>query len=261
MHLCYEKSYIVKQLKRGETKMKKKFTIIFALLLVISTLTACFGNGLPKNNTAETKPKESSSSSSNNEKSSEGGFKYGKATEYIAEHLKGDFSITYQCHAHSSSEGAKAIETGVTRTDEGYYVHFLEGAYLLIKNGDVYDPYYLSGDDGFIKVDFVDSLSEEEVLKEVWSSSNFMTQYDRENTSDMRYDGTEEIVGRLCDKYSIGTTVPGMGIAYKYVLLIDQETGVCMKYSYDLAASGNVIGLTFECSEFKTTGVTLPPHN
>lgn len=127
---------------------------------------------------------------------------------------------------------------------------------MYIKNGDKFDTYYNSGD-GFEKVNLVAPLTEDEVIDNLFFI-DMMWQYG-DLSSDMKKDGSETIAGRSCDKFSYQYV--GIGAALKYVVCIDKQTDVCLKWTYDIASAGGSGGFSFECTEFKTSGVTLPSYN
>ena len=244
--------------------MKKHIALTLVFLLILSLLTACSKksedsqSSNPKNSKSEVSAPSGSGSSSSSS-SSKSTFKYGRADEYIQEHLTGDFSITYQ---YSMKDSESVLESTITRTSEGYYLKMIEWDCILIRNGDTYDTYdayYVNGDKGFQKADFADPVPEEEVQKMLWSLGNFMVQYKQISASDLEPDGTEMVAGRNCDKFNTGET--NVYLAYKLSYWIDQETGVCMKFAYDLAANKEIVGMTFECVEFITNGVSLPAYS
>ena len=237
----------------------KIMTFGLAILLIASLLSACFGRNIGRY-IPDNDPDNSSNSGSNNESpdKSEGGgakedFKYGNGKDYILKNLKGDFSITYEVTGSSSDDVYEII---YARTSEGYYINFPGmdmGPMLYIKNGDKYDLYLKNGD-VFEKIDVMDPVDEEQVQGPMLGG--FMTSYG--GLSGFERKGSETIAGRDCDKFELSAA--GMGAAVRQIYCIDKETGVCMKFSLDAAAEGQVGNVNFECIEFKTSGVTLTAH-
>ena len=226
--------------------MKKIFAIAPVLVLALSLLTACGGGG--------------NNSSGNSVNKNGGGEKFEYGQDYIAQNLKGDYSITYKY----SISGQDDLIMTHTKTSAGYYYNYMGMEGLFVKNGDKYDTYQGSAETGFTKVDFMDPLTEEEVKNDSMYSlvygmiDGFMIQYGND-TSGMKKDGTATVAGRNCEKYTF--QIAGMGAAYKYSYYIDKATGVCLKWDYDVAAGGQAASMTFECTEFKTSGVTLPSYS
>ena len=130
---------------------------------------------------------------------------------------------------------------------------------LYIKNGGKYDTYYGSEADGFAKMDYMPQLSQEEVESQLGLFSGFMGQYSMWSDSDMKKTGSETIAGRRCDVYTYSASA--LGAALKYSYSIDKATGVCLKFTCDAKAGMDRGSMTFECTEFKTSGVSLPKYN
>ena len=253
----------MKRNSRVPKSIKRSIALGILALLCLSLTAACGAiesivAKVPEISAPVSETKKNDNDSANDSsKAAKEKFKYGRAEDYIKSHLTGDYSVTY---AYSISEMEGPLESTVTRTEEGYYISIMGMELLLIKNGDTYDQYYPNGENGFKKVDFLDPVTEKEVEKELFGmgSGNFMRQYDLAISSDLENEGTEKIVGRNCDKYS--SKESNVAFAYKYTYWIDQETGVCMKYSFDLAAKDLFGGISFECTEFKTSDVSLPEY-
>ena len=247
----------------NKTFLKRSFVLAVLILFILPQITAC---GIIENIAARIprdlaplidSGNDKKDPSDDSVKTTKEKFKYGRAEDYIKSHLTGDYSITY---SYSTSETDELLKSVVTRTAEGYYMSMMGMERLFIKNGDTYDMYYPNGEEGFKKVDFLDPITEEEIEKELYGmgSQNFMRQYDLAS-SDLEEEGTEMIAGRNCDKYS--SKEANVAFAYKYTYWIDQETGVCMKFTFDMAAKNMFGGMSFECTEFKTSDVKLPEHD
>ena len=222
--------------------MKKIFAIILVLVLTLSLLTACGGTIVDD---------------VSKDDSDDGTFAYGNGTDYIANHLTGDYSITYKLSTSVSQEDA--MEVICTRTSQGYYYKYAGIEALYIKNEDGYDIYYGGSEGTFAKVDFMEPIPKEDVEKQMAAIIGFMAQYSGSNISDMKKSGNETVAGRDCVKYVANIASP-LG-ALQWIYCIDKETGVCLKYTWDMAAMGESGGFAFECSEFKTSGVVLPEYN
>ena len=182
-------------------------------------------------------------------------FVYGNGTDYIADHLKGDFSITYSL---SSSSGDSSNEITCIRTAEGYCLSSPATDVLYVKNGETYDIYFQT-DNGYEKIDFLDPKSEKEVQSDLGLVFGFMSQYG--SLTGLKSDGEETVAGRDCERYKMSVSVAALGVAAGATYSIDKETGVCLKFKYDVAGGGSLGSATFECTEFKTSGVTLPAYN
>ena len=216
--------------------MRKLFVLAVVLVLGLSLIACGSGNG-------------NSGGSSSSDK-----FEYGNGTDYIANNLKGDYSITYKY----SSSGDDFLEITCARTSSGYYYKYAELEVLYIKNGSKYDTYYNITGNGFTKVTWIDPKTEDDVKSEFMFITGFMTHYGS-NASDMTKIGSETVAGRNCDKYKYAWSYLGSSVQYTYC--IDKATGVCLKYTYDVASGGQSGNLSFECTAFKTSGITLPSYN
>ena len=233
--------------------MKKILTLGLALILIVSLLTACFVRSNPSNVPPPSSGGNNNSSSGNSGSSDKDDFQYGNGKDYISENLKGDFSISYEVSGSSSDDVYKVT---YARTSEGYYIDFPGmdmGPMLYIKNGDKYDL-YLKNEDVFEIIDFLDPVEEEQVQAPMLGG--FMTSYG--NLSGFERDGSETIAGRDCERFVLSGA--GFGAAVRQIYCIDKATGVCMKFSMDAAMEGQSGNVTFECTEFKTSGVKLPDY-
>ena len=269
---------------KSVTMKLKPFMTVIAVLLALTLLTACgslFGGMLGNSGNVEGElgailgalmdlseeetealiaggtQRESQGGSQSGGQSESGKtqeeFEYGNGKDYINMHLTGDYSITFRIYTSSSEEYSDLV---FMRTSEGYYIDTITNKVMYIKNGDTYDT-YLSGNDGFYLVDFLEPKTEEEVEKTNSMVYSYMTQYD--GASGLNKTGSETVAGRSCDVYKGGAVGFGMAIGASYY--IDKETGVCMKFTYDVATEGGMGSMTFECVEFKTSGVKLPAYN
>jgi len=181
-------------------------------------------------------------------------FAYGDGKDYIADKLKGDYSITYR--AYMSNDSDEFIEMTMIRTADGFYYGAYGTEVLYIKNDGVYYTYFLM-DGAFTKIDFIDPMTEEQVQAVMGGVLGFMSEYGK--VSGLKRDGSETVAGRDCERYKYGAAA--LSTALGFIYCIDKETGVCLKYVIDVAAGGESASMTFECTEFKTSGVTLPAYN
>ena len=180
-------------------------------------------------------------------------FNYDSA--YIDEHLKGDYSITYKISSSGTGETTAIYDIKMMHTDEGYYISLDEGTEMLyIKNGDKYTLYMGNTKDGFIAYG-EPTLTEEEVKSQSQMFLSYMTIYG-DFKDQLIIDGSEVVAGRDCDRYDYDY----LGSKLKYEYYIDKETGVCMKFYIEGSGTEGFGQFTFECTEFITSGVTLPKY-
>ena len=266
--------------------MKKLIAIVLVMTLALSLLTACGGgilggilgdkddedsaaaalNALMEmaegastalgnidipdiDNSGSDKNDAKPSSSGKAEEASE--FSIGK--DEIKSNFKGDFSITFQLHISASDESA---EMTIMRSSDGCYLATPDFQYLYIKNGDTYDLYFPS-DDGFYKVDFIEPQTEEQVEANMGVLYDLITTHS--SISGLKKDGSETVAGRSCDKYT--ESAVGFGLALGATYCVDKETGACLKFQYDMATQEGMGRMTFECTEFLTSGINLPAYN
>ena len=243
----------------------KILAIALAIVLVLPIVSACGGRN---NEVADLlnalssivpdsldigNSSESQSQSQSGNSNSEDTFEYGNGKDYVAKNLTGDYSITFRVFTSGSED---YNEITCMRTSNGYCISTFGTTVLYVKNGDKYDTYFDS-DNGFYKIDFVEPKSEEEIQSELSLIYSLMTHYS--DTSSLTKDGTETVAGRNCDRYKVGAA--GFGVAIGATYCIDKATGVCLKYTLNMAEGGEIASLTFECTEFITSGVKLPAYN
>ena len=235
--------------------MKKLFVLILALALTLSLAACGSGNNTNTGGNSGNNPTGANSTGSptSNGGDNTGAFAYGNGKDYIANHLKGDYSITYTVKSSDSSD--TAVQS-ITKTAAGYYMVADGSESLFIKNGSQYDVYSGSKAEGFTKSGA--QLSQEMVDTYTTALMTYMTYYGAYE-SGMKSDGSQAIAGRSCDQYTFDYAIAGASI--KYVCCIDKETGVCLKLTYAAAAGGQGGSMTFECTDFKTSGVSLPTYN
>ena len=244
--------------------MKKLLVIIFTIVLAASMLTGCgvlkkIVNSNIDNSTTSAAEEDDSDKDKDKDKSNSG-FKYDDPVNYIKEHLTGDYSLTYLVTVNAPEE-TKEFNYIQMRTEEGYFLNYMDQDVLFIKNGDMYDCYYRNVSKGYEKADFLEQMTEEEVEKMLWSrtQANIIHKHDMLVMSNYDAKGEDTIAGRKCDKFTENKVA--VGAASGCSVWIDQETGVCMKYDYGVAIKGVIGEVIFECTEFKTGDVKLPEHN
>ena len=224
--------------------MKKFLALTLVLILALSMLASCGLGEKLVNNVIN----------GGDDDGDDTPFPYGNGNDFIKENLKGDYSITYE-YSYGDEE---TLTVKTARTSEGYYFSYYGIESLYIKDGDKYVAYQGSAEEGFTKIDFLEPMELEEVESYTAFGTGFMSQYSSD-ISGMKRDGSETVAGRDCDKYTYSIGAFGVGLKYSYS--IDKATGVCLKWAYDLAAGGNSGSLSFTCTEFKTSGVTLPSYS
>ncbi|MDR2700162.1 MAG: hypothetical protein LBC12_05060 [Nitrososphaerota archaeon] len=184
----------------------------------------------------------------------DGSFDYGQ--NYIDNNLPDSYRIVFSITAYDSNE-VISLPLEQIRTLNGYYFDTGVGDGLLfIKNGTIYDLYVL-GSDGVYEnsgVNFEQSYVEN-IMSDLWG---YMTNYVAYQKSMMKV-GSETVAGRACDKYSLTYTQPLYG-SVTYSCSIDKATGVCLKWTCDAQASGEKGGYEFVCTNFSTSGISLPTY-
>ena len=228
--------------------MKRLFTVLLMVLLIFSLLCACGGKDKNQGDNIDINPTGDVGETAD-PGIEEGPFAYGNGKDYIANNL-GDFSIVYKCVASGGGEFSE-YEIKGARTAEGYFVSIGGLEQLYIKNGNTYDE-YLNFGSGFEKLGTATAEEAENSFSIVF---DFLVAY-KNDTDNMQKVGTETIAGRNCDKYAY--KVSGMEISTQWTYCIDKETGVCLKWDVDLSTMEGFVGITFECTEFKTSGAVLP---
>lgn len=169
-----------------------------------------------------------------------------------ANNFTGDYSITYKMTA---SEGGTSLQTYM-HNSQGYYTSFGDAGSgstmrtLYLKNGDTYDA-YLDWGDGSGFNSYGTSMPEEEI------EQGFIFLSTKSMVGDLyggilKKDGSETVAGKSCDKFS--ATITAEGVTGKVSYSFDKQTGVLMKWTTE-SPGGSMV---YECTEFKTSGVTLP---
>jgi len=216
----------------------KKF-VSFCFLFAILSAFACGGNcgGCKNNGTGGTEDEPAA--------------EYGSRREFEE---NSDFSVTYAVSDNGIDVPATAV---LTKTAGGVYIASTSGGggslseTLYLKNGEGYDHYlYLGGK--WVKQN-AEQYSLADVDKAVGFSIFAYVNNRADNRGDMENAGTEQVIGRNCDKYSGSFSYMGTNWTESY--LIDQLTGVCLKFSIEYA-DGTCT--EYACTEFKTSGAVLP---
>lgn len=175
----------------------------------------------------------------------------GSGSPAIWEHnYTGDYAITYRFT--NSDSGGDSTQVYMHNA-QGYYMSFGEagsqGGYeaLYIKNGDAYDAYMNMAGTGFTSAGA--SMPRDEVEKGFIFLS---TKSAVKDIGIMKRDGSETVAGRSCEKYTAAVTTPEASGKVSYSF--DKQTGVLLKWTTE-STEGSMV---YECTEFKTSGVTLP---
>ena len=240
--------------------MKNFIAIALVIVLAVSLLTSCdfiskVADNINKNDKGS--PTDLNNDGNNDDvknnddknDNDEDGLKYDK--NYINSNLKGDFSITY-----TANEESGGWAQTIMRTSEGCYSETTysdsdggTGAMkiLYLKNGDVFDVYTDWSGEGFGTSNM--TMTENEVME----SFPYFYMFDnvRELYDNVKKDGTETIAGRNCDIYKVTVSADGQSASFYYS--VDRQTGIFMK-----SVMGPAI---MECTEFKTSGVSLPSYS
>lgn len=178
--------------------------------------------------------------------------------DYIDDHLKGDYSITYKMTSSDTGEDDSDLLIKIMRSDEGYFAMMGEETQMLfIKNGEKFDMYTGDIENGFEKVPGV-SYDENQVKAQTQTFLGYMSAYS-EWSDLLEKNGSITIAGRNCERYSYEFNMFGTKAKSEYC--IDKETGVCMKYFVEGRSGGEGGSYQFECTEFITSGVALPAYN
>jgi hypothetical protein len=182
--------------------------------------------------------------------------------DYIAEHLTGDYDITYRVSSYEAGELPTISNQRIIRSTEGYYFETSEESgdskQLFIKSGDSYYPAVFDEDeDKYVVSSSATAYTQQDMNTYATSFLGFMTQY--AGMSGLVADGTETVVGRNCERYKYSLSLMGLA-GMSYIYSIDPTTGVCLKFVTDVSAGGDKVGAEFLCTEFKTSNVTLPEY-
>ncbi|MFT3951795.1 MAG: hypothetical protein QM689_07640 [Oscillospiraceae bacterium] len=185
-------------------------------------------------------------------------FQYGD--DYIAAHLGDEYSITYAYKTYGSTDGATEIDMTFSKTPEGCYYKYGNEAgseILYIKNGDMYDYYIRDTAEDTFKIVQGVRFKQEDIETSAASFLGYMDTY-QDYADELEKTGTETVAGRDCDIYADKNNVVYGSLGVQYA--IDQETGACLKFSVEYKDGESAAGYSFECTEFKTEGVTLPAY-
>ncbi len=223
----------------------RKFIATLSLLAILFSLTACGFAGEDSLFDMEGK----------NDEDVDAEFAY--TEDYIDEHLKGDYSITYKMTYNEKGVESTSYQVKMMHNSEGYFIYMGEDSGMLyIKNGENYDLYIGDSTNGYEYLEGV-SYTEEEVKSYAQAFLGYMSAYSQFEDG-LNKKGTETIAGRSCEKYSYEFTWLGSKLNYDYY--IDKETGVCMKYYVEGSYQGEGGNYQYECTEFKTSGIVLPSY-
>ena len=235
--------------------MKRLVTLLLCLCMFFPIFAGCELIVVPKDGVDV---KDGEWSGGGNSKGSDG-FTYGK--NFMDQNLRGDYSITYEL---TSSDSDERYVTTFAQTSKGRYISYGDGDVLYIMNSDnKYEMYSRNWEGIFEKDEYTNAMTEEELeenfmyIAATAMIKGYMMQYS-DNIAGLKKSGSAKVAGRDCDKYTFGLSLFGVSMKYEYY--IDKATGVCLKWYWDAAAGGQSEGYSFECIEFKTSGVTLPNY-
>lgn len=230
--------------------IKKYISIIIATMLMFS-LAAC-GEKEDKEEDKTTKASESTQ------------IVYGE--EYIKNHAPKEYKLSYKISV--TEEGSKTTEAPYTITiaknSEGVYLKMADMEQVFLKRDNGYEQFVYDSNTaewtslstlGGIEADDSAYLTQEEVDDLTTSFTTYFVYY-TDFKDEMKYDGKEDYLGRKCEKYKYKGGIPGYNAQYD--ILIDKETGICLKFSTTVKAAGDMASANFETTEFVTSGIELP---
>jgi len=239
-------------IKQPLRRQKYEKALALALVFLVSTslLVAC--GGKPNNNNAGNTAAPETSGSVN--ETVDEAFEFSKS--FIENKLTGNYKIVYNVATYTNGESDSAT-LELIWTPEGFYFASKGEGMLFIKDGDSYKMQVADGDGGYFDVGVNYPIETAEAF--AIALTNSMAAYaDYAEMSGFERDGSENIAGRDCARYSYKRVYPGVAYAYDYKYWIDKDTGVCLKVKFDVDGQGEKIGYEFECLEFQTSGVSLP---
>jgi len=220
--------------------MKKKFGLAAVLATVLAATLLFVSCGIAD-------PKFEDMSSAESEK-------------FIKENMPAEYSITYTYGGYTSDGKETASGQYIhkyIRTAEGYYSQWQETAdgpfyaAMYKKNAATGKYDWYSGDqNGLVKQpnDFSEDNLDDDYM------ADFGHWYG--NIGSLKKKGSQKIAGRTCIRFEESVNL--IIIKYKNTVLIDKETGICMKYFIGGSGLGSSVGINFECTDFTTKNVALP---
>jgi hypothetical protein len=179
--------------------------------------------------------------------------------DFISAHLGDEYLVKYRVTYYEDEESeATVYEMGIAKNSEGLYVGLGKGTeFLYVKEGDGYAMCFKDTDSGVFKKYGGVTLTEEEVLSTAESVLGYMSIYSGYSDT-LEKVGSATICGRSCEHYRNNSYYWGTGGYVEYY--IDKETGVCLKYGVESSLMGKQGMFTYECLEFKLSGVQLPAY-
>lgn len=196
-----------------------------------------------------------------------GNFKYDD--DFVKTNMPAEYLLTYKTTNYENGQPKPSSYATTIKTANGYYYEsgdedgYNSGSLYILHDGK-YVQYSGTKEEGFTKP------SEEEMQWtyqwepdqiELMAGSgilSYMTYYST-FAELMKPDGTETIAGRKCDKFKASIGLFGVGVQYAYS--VDQQTGVCLRFGFAATTPEDSGALTFECTEFQLTGVSLPSYS
>ncbi len=233
----------------------KKILILVMVIMMMLVLTACGSDTqeAATDNTDQTAVENNRDATT--PENTDGTFDY--SDTYLADHLQGDYSITYRFTYYTEGEDTLVQTITCARAGDGYYIKMGEESTILyIKNGEKYDMYVGDPNGNLTKIEGM-VATEEEVQAATLPFLGYMGAY-AEYDDALHKSGDATVAGRSCEQYTYEGAYLDTSARYDYY--IDKETGACLKF-FMAVSDNNIKGsYEFECTEFKTSGVSLPNY-
>jgi hypothetical protein len=197
-----------------------------------------------------------------------GDFKYGNGIDYFkTQNFWKEFSIKYDVTYYDESSAGKKFPHPVELAKNANGIYFAQRTllapevdkFIYLKKSDTYSQYQYYAPTS-VWVEMGSNLPQ--MLFDVALSTNttmaYMTIYASLYTFPaFKKVGTDKVLGINCDKYSYDA-----GGVKTMTFCIDPATGICLKYDWTYTTGEPISAdYKFVCTEFKTTGVTLPAVN
>lgn len=231
--------------------MKKAFGIV-AILLMVLMLTSCgdlLGGGTGGSGAGGSGSGSGSGAGGSGSGGAGGNGGSGSDGADLAYKLPETYKMTYE---FTDSYGNEESETYI-KTDKG----FMFGDDIIYMYDDaLMGFFYYDKDENTVDLDrlYTDST----VLETLESAfSSWLGYYGTYKDEDgFRRAGKAKIAGRDCTKYEYTLSVYTASVTYAF--WVDDEYDICMKYYVAAEDSTGANSMTFEVTEFKTSGVSLP---
>lgn len=144
------------------------------------------------------------------------------------------------------------------RTDKGIYISSGGSEMMFVKANGVYST-YTKGEDGvFVRADDAQELADGYMKQYISTFSSFCYPHEQ-NFDEMKKGAQTSVCGRVCTEYTY--ELKDDASEYKYTYTVDDETGICLKYSLEGTETDGTSGVyEYVCTEFSLTGVKLPEY-